>query len=125
MPETESKTAHILASDRFVLGWVVGLLEGEGYFREGAVGVTSTDESTVATLTELLGGQYKATKIHRSNVKQPYKWRIIGGEAILLMVAVYPYLGPRRQLQVRDALLTSPLRNKYLINQLAQQAQSK
>lgn len=108
----------MFVSEQFKLGWLVALLEGEGSFYRGRVQVTTTDEYVAATLVELAGGAYKSTKIHKSNVKQPYRWVLCGETAALLMLKVYQYLGPRRQFQIRDALLLASKCTQRMVTDL-------
>lgn len=97
------------------LGWVAGLLEGEGSFSESykrvRVQVYSTDEDVVRRIHALTGlgnvtGPYarRATNIAvRSQPKPIFCWVArVGSER--LCEAVFPLMGERRQGQILKAL---------------------
>jgi hypothetical protein len=100
------------------LGWVVGLLEGEGCFtiKKGkrkngfsctpAVRVVSTDGDVIDRLHELVpaGSVCKPTRKTKGG-KQIYSWSLQNTEAVLdLLVVVFPMMGERRQNRIREVL---------------------
>lgn len=101
----------------FELGWVVGMLEGEGSFtnskthgrRYARVELAGTDPDTVergAQLTELgkLTGPFPQTNW---GTKPTYRWKIHGKQARELMLLVLPHMGIRRAERIREVLLTT------------------
>ncbi len=97
--------------------WLVGLLEGEGYFlrplpsnpNNPIVGIDITDEDTALTVSLLCGR--KVTKrlkrpknIYFKRHKPSYTVRIVGNDAVELMKAFRPYMCVRRQAQIDRAI---------------------
>lgn len=100
------------------LGWVAGLLEGEGCFtiKKGkrkngfsctpAVRVVSTDRDVIDRLHKLVpaGGVCEPTRKTKGG-KQIYSWSLQSTEAVLdLLVVVLPLMGERRQNRIREIL---------------------
>jgi len=98
-----------IAVSEYDLGWIVGILEGEGTFvllRSGGgrryysqVGVTQKDPWLLYRFIELLGCGHISLDSDRV-----YRWYIRGGKARELIRLVMPYLSPRRQKQAQRAL---------------------
>jgi len=114
---------HISGPDRmtdFELGWVVGILEGEGCFfvttrstpKYGPyvyarVTVCMTDRDVLERLRKVTGvGVLERVRARKDPRHKPISQWIVcrNQEAIELMVAVYPHMGTRRQAKIREVL---------------------
>lgn len=126
VPTTWGSTVHMKELDlksEFDLGWIVGLLEGEGSFllqgyRSGGPKVTPsiqlamTDLDVVARAGEFLGGNQEDPKIvrpagRRTNgeaYKTIYRWRVSGHRAAEVMEQILPHMGERRSARIREIL---------------------
>ena len=97
--------------------WLVGLLEGEGYFckplpsnpNNPMVGFETTDEDTAAMVSQLWGR--KTTKRQRYNprdsikhCKPIYILRMVGNDAVEMMKTFRPHMSARRQTQIDRAI---------------------
>lgn len=100
------------------LGWVTGLLEGEGCFtiKKGkrkngfsctlAIRVVSTDRDVIDRLHKLVpaGSVCKPTRKTKGD-KQIYSWSLQNTRAVLdLLVIIFPLMGERRQRRIRKIL---------------------
>ena len=93
------------------LAWVSGLLEGEGCFllheQRPKIAIGMSDPDVLAKLHEIVGygnlrGPYAPGK---RGIKQMYRWESIRAEeAHALMVAVWPWMGQRRQEKISEVL---------------------
>ena len=111
---TLSSSRTSLPITDFELGWLVGLLEGEGYFGYGSrtrvVEVTMTDEDAVnrvALLFEkITGREFNITRRNeeRRNRKQPYRVLASGDAAITIMRLVVKHMSVRRRKRIWQAL---------------------
>lgn len=104
----------------FELGWVVGILEGEGCFfitsrTKGPYGpylyarvaVCMTDRDVLERLQRVTGiGMLEKIRERKDPKHKPISQWIVcrNQEAIELMVAVYPHMGARRQAKIREVL---------------------
>jgi DNA-binding Lrp family transcriptional regulator len=103
----------------FELGWVAGILEGEGCFfvttrRTAKYGpyvyarVTGmTDRDVLERLRKVTGvGVLERVRARKDPRHKPiWQWIVSRNqEAIELMVAVYPHMGTRRQAKIREVL---------------------
>lgn len=98
----------------FELGWLCGLLEGEGYFGFGSrtrvVEITMTDEDAVnraAVLFEKITGKEFSVitrKEVRSNRKQPYRLLASGDQAIVIMRLIVKHMSVRRRKRIWQSL---------------------
>jgi hypothetical protein len=104
----------------FELGWVVGILEGEGCFfitrrTKGSYGpylytrvtVCMTDRDVLEQLQRVTGiGKLERIRERKDPKHKPISQWIVcrSQEAIELMVAVYPHMGARRQAKIREVL---------------------
>ena len=102
------------------LGWVAGILEGEGCFfvttRKTAkygpyvyarVMVCMTDRDIIERLQHVTGvGVLERVRQRKDPKHKPISQWIVcrNQEAIELMVAVYPHMGTRRQARIREVL---------------------
>jgi hypothetical protein len=102
----------------FELGWIAGLLEGEGSFsvRKGnrkygssctpTIQLTSTDEDVVKRLHELIPSASfcRPTRKTKGN-KQTYRWALSNSEAVTdVLIVLFPLMGKRRQNRIREVL---------------------
>jgi hypothetical protein len=120
---SSAKRSRVSGPDRmssFELGWVVGLLEGEGCFFVNTCGtpkygpyayarvtVCMTDRDVLERLQEVTGiGRLEKVRPRKDPKHKPISQWIVcrNQEAIELMVAVYPHMGVRRQAKIREVL---------------------
>lgn len=77
--------------DDISLGWVAGILDGEGSitmnkhyeWRRPGLSVSSTDYSIVERLQVLLGGSISPVKLHGKMLKPQWHWRLNGAIQVL------------------------------------------
>lgn len=95
------------------LGWLAGLLEGEGSFLHPApsspkaptVAIVSTDRDIVERVAALMGVKYICTtRRNTERWKVSYKTQLKGSRAIALMRQLRPLMGERRGARI-DAIL--------------------
>ncbi len=99
------------------LGWLAGIIEGEGSFslreRKGKMGIsytpmiqlTSTDLDTINKLKYLLPAGTTCNLKLREGRKQNYKFALCVREAIYdLLPVIFPLMGSRRQERIREIL---------------------
>src|SRR5437762_13382088 len=101
----------------FELGWLVGLLEGEGTFRYNGnsqcLVVKMTDEDVIIRLSHLLekvtGVTVELATVNPENDRCQYQYRVgLSGEnARKVMRLIVPYMGHRRKQRIWQSL------NKY------------
>ena len=92
--------------------WLAGILEGEGTFMSGPPSepnspiarICMTDRDVVARAALLLGRAVTPVPARQADYKPPYLAQVKGHDAVGLMRAVRPVLGPDRQNQVDRAL---------------------
>lgn len=101
------------------LGWLSGLMEGEGTFVRGSpakprrpcAAIGMADEDIVQRVCDLWG-----TRLYNVEVKNPkhrpvFRTELVGGSAVSLMKALRPWMGLRRQSQIDEAVASyTPLR---------------
>lgn len=111
----------LAVTDSFELGWIVGIVEGEGCigaYRNGAVNtkcpkvmVSSSDISVVQRVKVTLGCGKIYTRKDVGNgltKKTMYEWRTTTrADAIAVSEILYPYLSARRRAQIRRAFQRS------------------
>jgi hypothetical protein len=94
------------------LYWLAGILEGEGTFMSGPPSepnspiarICMTDHDVVARAAMLLERAVTPVPARQAHYKPPYVTQIKGHEAVGLMRAMRPVLGPDRRNQVDRAL---------------------
>lgn len=96
------------------LGWVVGIIEGEGSFgyvssaqyptRYIRIRVASTDLDILERLHELLGGTIAVHGEARDRRKASWVWTIAGVRAAELARLIGPYMHSRRRARVEQLL---------------------
>lgn len=96
------------------LGWIAGILDGEGWFTINKdsrgdwysirVGVGNTDEKMIDVLYSLVGGgkhklkQKQDKRFPKTKLKQQYSWYLDGcGQVSSLLSVVYPYLVTKKE----------------------------
>ena len=123
VPKPPLWTGRISGPDQmsdFELGWVCGILEGEGCFfltaRRTAkygpylyarVTVCMTDRDVPEQPQRVTGvGMLEKIRERKDPKHKPISQGIVcrNQEAIELMVAVYPHMGARRQAKIREVL---------------------
>jgi hypothetical protein len=97
--------------------WLVGLLEGEGCFlapppsdpKSARIRLKMCDRDVVQRAADLTGG-YRIATIVSTNPKwnDAYDFKTTGERAVWLMVALYPYMGARRQAAIARAIAHHP-----------------
>ena len=105
----------------FELGWVAGLLEGEGCFHGGTrtkVTLQMTDRDTVERLASLVEGASEIWTItpkgDRAGNRIMYAVAISGYAAIRLMELVFPHMSRRRAAKIREIISSwTPQRREY------------
>jgi len=106
------------------LAYIAGVLEADGCFTEKhgtpVVVVGMTDEDVVRRLQRMTGsGKVNGPYLNRAghNVKPMWHWSVDRQhEAYALMVAVYGFLGERRQQRISEILkrwIARPIPNKF------------
>src|SRR5687768_2560293 len=88
--------------------WLAGILEGEGTFMNGPPSspnspiarICMTDRDVVTRAALLLDRAVTPVRARDSHHKPPYLTQIKGAEAVGLMRAMRPVLGPDRQRQI-------------------------
>ncbi len=103
-------------------GWIAGLLEGEGCFtirtdkrRRGTVykypvvSIHMTDKDVLDRFAGLVDhrGTYSERKVQKSHHKPAYHIRVVGNNAIELILTVIDLMGARRQARIRECLATA------------------
>lgn len=119
-----SSWIHSKKRTRERIAWVAGLLEGEGTFQfydrkvktEGkeypcrglTISCTMTDKDVLVRLQRWSGcGLIYATRKHEKfdRVKPQFMWTAQGSkEAYALMIAIFPFMGKRRQAKIKEVL---------------------
>ena len=92
------------------LGWVAGLLEGEGSFlvrneHTARISCGMTDRDVIERLQSLCGGN---VYLQKNKAKEYYKdvwvWNVAGDSAAILMYQVRPHMGRRRSEKIDQIL---------------------
>jgi len=90
------------------LGYVAGLLEGEGFFdatNRLCITCTMTDEEPIKKLFDICGGSYYGLHHHTKSGKPTYRWYIGRRRgSIELAKLLFPLMCPRRQIQLQAML---------------------
>ena len=95
--------------DPLQVAWLAGILEGEGWFGRikgyPIIEINMTDLDVIERVADLFGAIGIST-IQRSKIKPTYKnsyrTRATGERAKMIMRAVCPWLGERRQQAIQD-----------------------
>jgi hypothetical protein len=94
------------------LYWLAGILEGEGTFMSGPpsrpnapiVRISMTDRDVVERSATLLRRAVTPVRARKAHYKPPFITQLRGAEAVDLMLAVRPVLGPERTAQIDRVL---------------------
>lgn len=96
------------------VAWLAGILEGEGSFLKGPpsaenqprISIQMTDHDVVLRVSNLFDVQYICTTSDKRSPKWKTAFRtsIKGSKAIALMKILHPFMGARRQEQIRVAI---------------------
>ncbi len=99
----------------FNLGWLAGVLEGEGTFifqvteKNNAhlnIAVYMTDADIIKRIAQLMGGNFGEVKtLRKAHHKKMFYTKVTGPHAAHIMEYVLPFMGERRQIQIRAALI--------------------
>ena len=117
-PDLLSPAVPLPRDIRARLMWLAGFLEGEGSFyfyirrnaprwRHGApftVASQSGAPQLVEWIAAMCGGQVNSYQPKRPQAQRVYRWGVSGRQAIGLMMTLYPFMGDRRRMQIRQAL---------------------
>jgi hypothetical protein len=103
--------------------WLAGLIEGEGSFmkappsrpNEPRLEIEMKDKDIIERVGALLGAKMQ-TRIRKTfdPPKTIYRVRLGGKRAVALMTRLKPYMGTRRQEQIRLALASYTARNERI-----------
>lgn len=96
----------------FELGWLCGLLEGEGWFeyrnKTQRVGIQMTDEDTIiryaALIQRITGNKPNIIPIQRQRVKDIYQVCVCGVNARAIMNLIIDRMGKRRRARIWQSL---------------------
>jgi hypothetical protein len=92
------------------LGWLAGLLEGEGYFafttqRRLIITMDSTDMDVAARVAQLFNVTIQGPYSYSQEKNKPvYRAQCSGDKAAKVMRSVLPYMCERRTARIIDAL---------------------
>jgi hypothetical protein len=92
--------------------WLAGILEGEGTFMSGPpsrphapiVRISMTDRDVVERSAALLDRAVTPVRARKPHYKPPFVTQLRGIEAVDLMLAMQPVLGPERTAQINGVL---------------------
>lgn len=114
-------TEHVLNLNEFEIGWIAGLLEGEGTFvvsfdprRKGTynvkIQVEMTDKDTIEKLNSIYPGRvwesnYPSKYKRFPNAKPSWRWAISSKDKTKeLATIIYPHMSSRRKEQLDRVL---------------------
>jgi hypothetical protein len=93
------------------LYWAAGFLDGEGCFHSnrGTISASQVSPQTLYWLKAIFGGSvYGPVKRHTPKQQPFFQWRIsggkYGGDAISIMMMLYPLLSEKRQGEIRRCI---------------------
>ncbi|NJN17938.1 MAG: hypothetical protein HC822_17525 [Oscillochloris sp.] len=98
--------------DQRSLGWLCGLLEGEGTFvpgppskpRRPCVALNMTDEDVVQRVCDLWGARLYHIKVKHAEHLPVFRTELVGGSAVALMQVLEPHMSVRRRRQIATAV---------------------
>ena len=87
--------------------WLAGLIEGEGCFYQQAryvpiFVIAMSDVDVIHKVSWLLDGATQS--FHELNKRKMYRVTISGAKAIKLMLIMYPLMGNRRRIKIKEIL---------------------
>jgi hypothetical protein len=92
--------------DREWIGWLAGIIDGEGHISISPnggsqhcifLGITNTDKSIIDKVSEITGHGYIKRKRTREEWKDTYQWLITARQARFVLSSVLPYLVGKRE----------------------------
>jgi hypothetical protein len=92
------------------LAWVAGFLEGEGYFgfNGGTLRICCTQVQRLPLdwCQAMFGGSIVSNHASRHNprAQDAWQWVLCGTQAARLMMTLYPWMSPKRQREIGNAL---------------------
>lgn len=108
-------------SHPYELGYVAGIIDGEGYIRRPSCGrtieikVKMTDLDVLERCKRITGvGSISGPYVPSNGNKPQWTWAIGARDSAALAMTIYPLMSDRRQERIREALLEwrkRPLRN--------------
>lgn len=111
----------------FDLGWLVGIIEGEGCIftitgTKGTPGIVvhMTDKDIITRISSLLDKPFYKKKRTNSSHKSVYSVGIYAFEAVELLTLIIPFLGLRRKTKAKEVLSKWSRRQKELIEEIKQ-----
>jgi hypothetical protein len=115
MIQKKKTEAEYLTISDFELGWLVGIVEGEGsiscrYNRKSGylcaeLTVSSTDEDTIDRLHSIYPGKSTYTKKYKNHFKEQYIWAVTSRQGIrTILNIIYPHMGKRRKERIEQVL---------------------
>lgn len=100
--------------DDFELGWLAGIMEGEGSFytianrgrRYFRLSIESTDEDVITRVASLIGARCDGPLTRKDRPENKPRWRcsLLGKGAINVALALRPHMSRRRQTQINAAI---------------------
>jgi len=113
-PEKEYRGCYKKNWSRERISWLAGLLEGEGCFKVGKhrnrntrhirIEVVSTDRDILEKCHEIIRAGHIYVYPHRK-YKTQYRYSVASeGSVIAVMFAIYPFMGARRRLKIRECI---------------------
>jgi len=116
----KTEAEDFIISD-FELGWLVGIIEGEGsiscrYNKKSGylcaeLTVSSTDEDMIDKLHNIYPGKSTYVRKYKNHYKEQYVWAITSRQGIRTIInTIYPYMGKRRKERIHEVLVEF---NKY------------
>jgi hypothetical protein len=108
----DGRRSVVITVDAFTLGWLAGLLEGEGSFMKGPpskahlprISIQMTDSDVMLKVGALFGVKPSTVKARPPRHKEIYHCDLKGSRAVALMTKLRPYMSLRRQLAIDSAL---------------------
>lgn len=100
-------------SDPIVLGWLAGLLEGEGSFKwkkrpgreaQPQISIQMCDEDVIRRLAAVWNSAVARREPKHSHWSPSWETSIGGRKAFLVMRAVLPIMGERRAAKIREIM---------------------
>jgi hypothetical protein len=91
------------------LAWVAAFLEGEGWFGKRPSGtpvivVGQVQRAPLDWLHSMFGGRFYVDPSSSRRKKSAWVWRLMGRQAVRVMMTVYPFMTPKRRDQIRGVL---------------------
>lgn len=100
----------MIITDKEIIAWIAGLLEGEGcfYFTASSpvIQLSMTDRDIVVRAAKILGGSGLVRTESRRKLghKDIYTFRVFGKSAVDWMLVIRPLMGVRRSKDIYDII---------------------